>query len=90
MEKRNHIIKEGGSFLSANATPEEIEEAGRKIICLIYDEKNINYNLNDLRLKKFEQNVIKSVKCVTAQNFHQLIVQQNITHSGSITKFKCS
>ena len=52
MKKGKYIIKEEGSFLSANATPEEIEEAGRKIICLIYDEKNINYNLNDLRLKK--------------------------------------
>ena len=39
MEKRNHIIKEGGSFLSTNATPGVIEEARRKIICLIYDEK---------------------------------------------------
>ena len=39
MKKRNHIIKEGGPFLSANVTPEEIEEAGRKIICLINDEK---------------------------------------------------
>ena len=38
-----------------------------KIICLIYDEKNKNYNLNDLRLKKNEQTVIKSVKSVTVQ-----------------------
>ena len=30
-EKTNHIIKEGGSFLSPNATPEEIEEAGKKL-----------------------------------------------------------
>ena len=52
MKKRDHIIREGGSFLFANATPEEIEEAGRRIICLIYDEKNTDYNLNDLRLKK--------------------------------------
>ena len=34
---------------------------------MIYNEKNKNYNLNDLRLKKFEQNVIKSVKSVTVQ-----------------------
>ena len=34
MKKGKYIIKEEGSFLSANATPEEIEEAGRKIICL--------------------------------------------------------
>ena len=67
MKERDHIIREGGSFLFANATPEEIEEAGRRIICLIYDEKNTDYNLNDLRLKKFEQNVIKSVKSVTVQ-----------------------
>ena len=34
---------------------------------MIYDEKNINYNLNDLGLKKNEQNVIKSVKSITVQ-----------------------
>ena len=28
-----------------------------------------NYNLNDLRLKKFEQNVVRSVKSVTVQKF---------------------
>ena len=42
MKKINHIIKQGGSFLSVKATPEEIEETGRKIVCLIYDEKNKN------------------------------------------------
>ena len=67
MTKRKHIIKEAGPFLLANAAPEDIEEAGRKIICLIYDDKNTEFNLNEIRLKKFEQNVIKSVKIVNVQ-----------------------
>ena len=53
MKKSNHIIKEAGPFLSAQATAEEIKEAGIKILCLIYDEKPTNFNLNDIRLKKF-------------------------------------
>ena len=67
MKKRNHIIKEAGPFLNINATHEEIEEAGRKILCLIYDGKTTHYNLNEIRLKKFEQNVIKSVKHVNVE-----------------------
>ena len=67
MKKSNHIIKEAGPFLSAQATAEEIKEAGIKILCLIYDEKTTNFNLNDIRLKKFEQNVIKSLKSVNVQ-----------------------
>ena len=69
MTKYKHIIKEGGPFLNPHATKEEIEEAGRKIICLIYDEKAEHFNLNDMRLKKFEQNVIKSINSV---NVHKL------------------
>ena len=64
MTKYKHIIKEGRPFLNVHATQEEIEEAGRKIICLIYDEKAEHFNLNDMRLKKFEQNVIKSINSV--------------------------
>ena len=64
MKKSNIIIKEAGPFLNPNATKKEIEEAGRKILCLLYDEKTTHFNLNEIRLKKFEQNVIKSVKNV--------------------------
>ena len=69
MTKYKHIIKEGRPFLNAHATQEEIKEAGRKIICLIYDEKSDDFDLNDVRLKKFEQNVIKSINSV---NVHKL------------------
>ena len=54
MKKFDHLIKEAGPFLSADATPEAIEEAGRKILCLIYDEHTTNFNLNNIRLRKFE------------------------------------
>ena len=67
MKKSNHIIKEDGPFLSAQNTDEEIKETGINILCLIYNEKTTNFNLNDIRLKKFEQNVIKSLKSVNVQ-----------------------
>ena len=67
MTKYKHIIKEGGPFLNPLATQEEIEVAGRKIICLIYDEKAEHFNLNEIGLKKIEQNVIKSINSVNVQ-----------------------
>ena len=54
MTKYKHIIKEGGAFLNAHATQEQIEVAGRRTICLIYDEKAEHFDLNDIRLKIFE------------------------------------
>ena len=64
MRKSISISKEASPFLSKDATQEQIEEAGRKIICLIYDEKATHFNLDLIRLSKFEQSVIKSMKTV--------------------------
>ena len=64
MARYKHIIKEGGPFLNVHVIHEEIEEAGRKIICLIYDEKAEHFNLSDIRLKKIEKNLIKSINSV--------------------------
>ena len=41
----------GGPFLSPSATPEEIDEAGRKIFCLIYNEEDEHFNLDNIRKK---------------------------------------
>ena len=55
MKKCNQIINELKPFLSEQATHTQIEEAGRKILCHIYGDKSTHYNLDSLRLKKFEQ-----------------------------------
>ena len=67
LKKRNEIIKVGGPFLSPNATPDEIDEAGRKIFCLIYNEEDEHFNLDNIRKKKIEKSVIKSIKSVNVQ-----------------------
>ena len=61
-KKYTHIIAEAEPFLSPNATPEEIEEAGRRILCLLFDENNTTFSLNNIRRKKFETKIIKSIK----------------------------
>ena len=66
MGKCNLIKNEVAPFLSETATHEEIEAAGRKILSLMYGEKN-HSNLNRIRKNKFEQSVIKSMKTVVIQ-----------------------
>lgn len=68
MKKRHLLVEEAKHFLSPSVTHEQIEESGRKILCLLYDEKNVNFNLNELRMKRFEKNVIKSLKHVEVKN----------------------
>ena len=67
MRKSKQICKEAGPFLSESATHQQIEEAGRKILCLIYEENPTDYDLDRIRLNKFEQSVIKSMKAVLVQ-----------------------
>ena len=60
-------LKKAGPFLNTNATNEMIEETGRNIFCLTFDEKTIHFNLNEFRLKKIEKYVIKSAKTVNIE-----------------------
>ena len=62
LKKHKEIIAEAKPFLLNDSTPEQIEEAGRKILCLIYDGKDKTFCLNKIRKKKFEKNVIKGIK----------------------------
>ena len=64
MKKHSKIFAEAKPFLSPTATPDDIENAGRRILCLIYDESDKTFNLNKIRKRKFEKNVIKSLKHV--------------------------
>ena len=90
MKKKDKIITEAKPFLSSNATHEEIEEAGRKILCVLYNETDENSNLDTIRKKRFEKNAIRSMKKVLIfKSFHQPIVQQSTTPIEFIIKYKC-
>ena len=55
-------VAEAKPFLLNDTTPEKIEEAGRRILCLLYDKKDNTFCLNKIRKKKIEKNVIKGIK----------------------------
>ena len=65
--KKDQIITVAGPFLSPTATPEEIEEAGKKIFCLLYNETDEHFDLDNIRKKKFERTAITSMKSVDIQ-----------------------
>ena len=67
LNKSEKIFAEARPFLSPDATPDEIENAGRRILCLIYDGRDNTFDLNKIRKRKFEKNVIKSLKHVDIQ-----------------------
>ena len=43
MNKIHLLAEEAKHFLSPSVTHKQIEESGRKILCVIYDENNVNF-----------------------------------------------
>ena len=64
LKKKEKIVAEAKPFLSPTATQEEIEEAGKKIICILYNEVDEQLNLDNIRKKRFERTAIKNMKGV--------------------------
>ena len=62
IKKKEKVFAKAKPFLSPTAAQEEIEEAVKKIICILYNEVDEQLNLDNIRKKRFERTAIKNMK----------------------------